>query len=134
EVAESVAAVGAAVASIASVLAALPCSVVRADEERDEVPTHDLSRLIRDGANDNEDWGSFIETLLATTLLRGNAAARIDVDSRGRLVGLTSLPWDWITVRVRDDGGLLFDYLPRTPPNMGQRQTYAREDLLWLKD
>src|SRR4051812_5013289 len=60
--AESVAAVGAAVSAIATTLAALPCAVVRADEQRDEVPTHDLARLIRDGANENEDWPSFIET------------------------------------------------------------------------
>src|SRR5262245_55759434 len=74
QVAESVAAVGAAVSAIATTLAALPCAVVRANEERAEVPTHDLARLIRDGANENETWTDFIECLVSTCLLRGNAA------------------------------------------------------------
>jgi HK97 family phage portal protein len=134
QIAESVAAVGAAVSAISSTLASLPCAVVRADEVRDEVPTHDLTRLIRDGVNDNETWNEFIETLTSTCLLRGNAAASIDTDARGRLVSLTTLPWPQITVRVSDGGTMLFDYLPIVPPGAGRRRTYARDDLLWLKD
>src|SRR6188508_935293 len=82
EVAESVAAVGAAVCAIASTLASLPAAVVRTDKAREEVPTHDLARMIRDGVNDNEDWPSFIESLVSTCLLRGNAAAAINTDDR----------------------------------------------------
>jgi HK97 family phage portal protein len=134
QIAESVAAVGAAVSAIASTLASLPAAVVRADEVRDEVPTHDLAGLIRDGVNDNETWPEFIETLVSTTLLRGNAAASIDTDARGRLMSLTTLPWPQITVRVSDGGTMLFDYLPLVPPGAGRRRTYARDDLLWLRD
>jgi phage portal protein BeeE len=66
----------------------VPAAVVRADEVRDEVPTHDLARLIRDGVNDNEDWPGFVETLVSTCLLRGNAVASIDTDQRGRCAGI----------------------------------------------
>jgi len=134
EAAEAVAAVGAAVSAIATTLSSLPASVVRADEVRDEVPTHDLVRLIRDGANDNETWGEFVETLVSTTLLRGNSVASIDTDDRGRLRSLTTLPWDRITVRITDTNVLLFDYVPTTPPRAGERRTYLREDVLLLKD
>ena len=87
--AESVAAVGAAITAIASTLASLPAAVVRADEVRDEVPTHDLARLIRNGVDENSTtWSEFIETLVSTCLLRGNAVASIDTDNRGRLATL----------------------------------------------
>jgi phage portal protein BeeE len=89
---------------------------------------------LADGPNENESWQDFLETLVSTTLLRGNGTARLDTDARGRLVGLTTLPWDSMAVRVRADGRLLFDYTSSTPPQAGQRRTYAREDLLWLKD
>lgn len=134
EVAESVAAVGAAVSAISTTLSSLPCAIVRADEAREEVPTHDLARLIRDGVNDNEDWPSFVETLVSTCLLRGNAAAALGVDDRGRLRSLTTLPWPHITVRINDNGVLLFDYFPSAPFGRGPRRTYLREELLWLKD
>ena len=102
--AESVAAVGAAITAIASTLGLACRAVVRADEVRDEVPTHDLARLIRDGVNDNETWPEFIETLVSTCLLRGNALASIDTDGRGRLASLTTMPWDAITPRITDAG------------------------------
>jgi HK97 family phage portal protein len=75
-----------------------------------------------------------VETLVSTCLLRGNALASVDTDSRGRLASLTTLPWDNIMARVTDNGALLFDYLPTTPPFAGQRRTYARPDVLFLKD
>jgi HK97 family phage portal protein len=131
---ESVAAVGAAVSAIATTLAALPCAVCSADDTRHEVPTHDLMRLIRDGANENESWVEFIETLVSTTLLRGNATALIEPDVRGRLTALKTLPWANMLVRVTDAGDLLFDYHSSTPPLAGVRRTYTRPDLLWLKD
>jgi HK97 family phage portal protein len=133
--AEAVAAVGCAVSVIATTLATLPCAVVRADEQRDEVPTHDLMRLIRNGAaNENETWCEFLESLVSSCLLRGNATAEISTDQRGRLAALRTLPWPNMVVRITDTGQLLFDFTPSTPPNAGKRRTYAREDLLWLKD
>ena len=131
-VAESLAAVLAAVNAISQTLAALPAYVVKASEAREEVPTHDLSRLIRDGVDDNNSWTDFLEVFVASTLLRGNGAAEIVTDARGRLVALKFLPWENVTVRVRDDQSLLFDYRRRAAPE--QRRVYAREDILWLKD
>jgi len=113
-------------------LAAQPCAIVRSDEQRDEIDTHDVARLIRDGVNPNETWAEFIETLVSTTLLRGNATASINTDTRGRTTSLTTLPWPQITVRISDAGLLLFDFVP-LPPSL-PRRTFLREDVLWLKD
>ena len=111
-------------------LASLPAEVTLADDSRAVVPTHDLARLIRDGCNENESWQDLVESLLASALVRGNGGAIIESYSRGRLASLTTMEWDAVTVRVTDDGRLLFDYRPRTPPGAGQTKTYAREDLL----
>lgn len=133
--AESIAAVGAAICAISTTLAALPVAVVEANEQRNEVPSHDLMRLIRDGANPNETFPEFVETLVSTCLLHGNSAAQIVTDARGRLTALKTLPWVSMTVRVRDDDELLFDYRrPRPPGNTAQVQTLAREDILLLRD
>src|SRR3954470_282747 len=70
--AESLAAVLAAVNAISQTLAALPAYVVRADEQRDEVATHDLSRLIRDGTDSNNSWSDFLEVFISSCLLHGN--------------------------------------------------------------
>ena len=133
--AESIAAVGAAICAISTTLAALPVAVVEANEQRNEVPRHDLTRLIRDGANPNETFPEFVETLVSTCLLNGNSTAQIVTDARGRLTALKTLPWVNMTVRATDDDELLFDYRrPRPAGNTPQLQTFAREDLLLLRD
>ena len=86
--------------------------------------------MIRDGCNENESWQDLVKSLLASALVRGNGGA-IGRKLRTRsLASLTTMPWDAVTVRVKDAGRLLFDYRPRLPPGAGQTRTYAREDLL----
>ena len=104
-------------------IAGLPAYVTRADEHAAEVPTHRLQRLIDQGPNDNETWSDFIESLLASTLLTGNALAEIETDGRGALSGLRTAPWPQITPWISDAGDLMFDWLPhgaararRAPP------------------
>jgi phage portal protein BeeE len=55
-------------------------------------------------------------------------------DDRGRLTGLTTLPWQFVTPWVADDGALLFDFLPALSPNAGKRRRYTRDDYLFMKD
>src|SRR5262245_59782375 len=93
QAAENLAAVLCSVNIISATIAGLPASIVRANDQRDEVPGHPLQRLIDLGANSNESWSDFLELLLASALLRGNALAEIATADNGRLMGLRSLPW-----------------------------------------
>jgi HK97 family phage portal protein len=111
----------------------LPAFVTRSDDSRAEVPDHPLQRLI-DYGTEGESWSDFVEGLLASCLLRGNALAVIDTDPRGRLTGLRTLPWQCVTPWVDDAGELLFDYLPTLPPGAGKRRRYLRDDVLFVKD
>jgi HK97 family phage portal protein len=132
--AENLAAILGAVNAIACTIASLPAVVTLSDDTRAEVPTHPLQRLIDGGVNDDETWADFVEGLLASVLLRGNALSEIGTDNSGRLVELRTLPWQQITPLVADTGELLFDYLPTVPPNAGQRRRFARGDVLFVKD
>lgn len=95
---------------------------------------HPLQRLINFGVNDDEAWPDFIEGLLASCLLRGNALAELLTDNSGWLVGLRTLPWPQITPYVDETGILLFDFIPMLPPNAGQRRRLLRDDCLFVKD
>ena len=132
--AEALAAVLAATNAIACTVGSLPAYVTRSDDSRAEVPDHPLQRLIDFGVNDNESWSDFIESLLASCLLRGNYLAEIDTDTKGRLTGLRTLPWQNVTAWVDNAGGLLFDFIPTLPPDAGKRRRLLREDVLFVKD
>src|SRR5260370_25404726 len=97
EAAESLAAVLACVNAISSTIAGLPAYVTLSNDTRAEVPSHPLQRLIDEGVNESETWSDFVEGLLASTLLCGNAAAEILADGRGALSGLRTMPWPQIT-------------------------------------
>lgn len=132
--AENLAAVLAATNAIAGTIASLPAYVTKADDTRADVPDHALQRLIDFGVNDDESWSDFIEGLLASCLLRGNALAEISTDDRGRLRSLATLPWHNITPYVDDSGGLMFDYTSTVPPRAGKRRRLMRGDVLFVKD
>src|SRR5205823_9877914 len=134
QAAEGLAAVLAAVNATSCTLAALPAYVTKADDSRADVPSHPLMRLIRDGVNSDESWSDFIEGLLASTLLRGNALAELLTDGGGRLAGLRTVPWANVTPWVADDGSLMFDFIPVYPPNAGRRRRLLRDDTLYLRD
>lgn len=133
--AENIAAVLAAVNAISETIAGLPAYVVRTDDPAAApVDTHPLARLIRDGVNVNQTWSDFLSCWLASALLRGNALAEIQTDGTGRLSGLVFLPWQGITPWQADTGALRFDYVPTVQPQMGQRRTLLRDEVLFLAD
>jgi HK97 family phage portal protein len=71
----------------------LPAAVYhRRGNERVAGPDHPVARLIRD-PNLLQSWPDFIEWLLASALLLGNAIAVIDHDGAGRPTGLYPIPW-----------------------------------------
>ncbi|WP_254434843.1 phage portal protein, partial [Magnetospirillum sp. UT-4] len=67
------------------------------------------NRLVRRGPNPWQTWPDFIEWLVASTLLRGNGLAEIIHDSRGAVVELRPIPWDWVTVYLLPSGRLAYD-------------------------
>jgi HK97 family phage portal protein len=84
----------ACVQAIAGGIASLPASVYRRlpDGKRVELPDHPVARLIR-APNRLQTWADFIEWLIASALLQGNAIAVVDHDGAGRPCGLYPVPW-----------------------------------------
>jgi HK97 family phage portal protein len=108
--AENLATVLACVGAISSAIASLPAFVYRVTESgRDEDPGHPLARLIRDGANERQTWPDFVEWLLASALLRGNALAEIRTDGAGRVNALVPIPWEQVSVQMLPSGRLAYD-------------------------
>jgi hypothetical protein len=91
--AENLPVVIACVQAIAGGIASLPGSVyTRANGKRVEVPNHPVARLIRE-PNTLQSRPDFVEWLLASVLLPGNAIAVVDHDGAGRPTGLYPIPW-----------------------------------------
>jgi HK97 family phage portal protein len=131
---ENLSAVCAAVAAISSTISSLPAYVVRSDDSRASVDDHPLQKLIDGGVNDEMNWSDYLEALLSSALLRGNALSEIETDDRGRLRALHFLPWDAITPLLTDQGTMAFDYLPTAGIAAGKRRRLGRDDCLFLKD
>jgi HK97 family phage portal protein len=132
--AENLSAVVASVQAIAGGIAALPAFVTKADDSRASVDDHPLSRLIEYGPNDAMSWSDFVEALLASALLRGNALSSIKSDDRGRLQALHFVPWDQVRPLLTDQNTLAFEWTPVNGPQAGKTQRLGRQDTLFLKD
>ena len=79
--------------AISGALASLPAFVYRRQgAARIEAPDHPLARLIRTGPNQWQTWPDFLEWVIASALLRGNALIEIVTD-RGELAELRPIPW-----------------------------------------
>ena len=134
--AENLSATTACVNAIASGMASLPAFVYQsAADGRIEAPNHPVSRLIR-RPNPRQTWPDFVEWLMASVLLNGNAIAAIDTDGAGRVVGLFPIPWQYVTVIMLPSGSVAFDVVAYPSPwgGSGQPRRYLESDLLWIKD
>jgi hypothetical protein len=56
---------------------------------------HPVARLIANGPNQHQTWADWVEWLMASVLLRGNALSEIVYDARGAVVGLKPIPWEF---------------------------------------
>lgn len=135
--AEGVPTVQAALSAISCGIASLPCLVYRRTPEgREEVGHHAFNRLVERGPVEAMDWFSFVQFLIRQCLVHGNALAAIESDEHGRLVGLTPVPWDNVSLRVLETGRMRFDI---TDPitNYGgrsrQRQLLA-DEVIFVRD
>lgn len=108
--AENLSTVLGCVQAISSAVASLPAYVYQRGEAGREVDSaHPLMRLIREGVNPRQTWPDFVEWLLASALLRGNALAKIVPDNAGRLRALWPVPWETVNVELLNNGRLAFD-------------------------
>lgn len=108
--AENLSAVLACVGAISSAMASLPAYVYRKVDAGREIDTgHPLARLIAYGPNEHQTWADFVEWLMASVLLRGNALAEIVTDERGAVVELRPIPWEWVSVQLLPSGRLAYD-------------------------
>ena len=134
--AENLATVCACVGAVSSGLASLPAYVYRRDgASRVEAPTHPVSRLIRQ-PNPRQTWPDFIEWLISSALLHGNALAAIEYDGAGRPVALLPVPWNAVQPIMLPSGRLAFDVVTHRTVGggAGMPRRYLAGEVLHLKD
>ena len=135
--AENLSTVLACVSAISTAVASLPVWVYRISENgRDLDRAHPLARLIRVGPNQHQSWCDFIEWLMASVLLKGNALAEIVTDSRGTVTGLKPIPWDWVSVSLLPSGRLAFDVIDQVGMygHQGKARRLLQDEVLFLRD
>jgi HK97 family phage portal protein len=109
-IAENLSTVLACVGAISSAMASLPAYIYRQVERGRVIDSaHPLARLIAYGPNEHQTWADFVEWLMASALLRGNALAEIVTDSRGAVTALKPIPWEWCSVQLLPSGRLAYD-------------------------
>jgi HK97 family phage portal protein len=123
--AETFSTVLACVNAISGAISSLPVWVYLLTEDgRINDTTHDVARLVRDGANQHQSWPEFIEWLTASTLLNGNGLAEIVTDRRtGRIEALKPIPWPSVTVRILPSGRIVYDVSDVNSPGGGTGTT-----------
>lgn len=109
QMAESLAAVYAAVTRIGSSLGSLPALVYRDDAAgRVEVRGTFANRLVK-SPNASQTWPAFVAWVFAELLLGGNALAEIVLDGAGRPIALQPIPWRRVTPLILPNGRLVYD-------------------------
>lgn len=129
-----------AVELIASALASLPASLT-ADSPDGQVPappTATAWALLR-RPNPRQSWPAFLQTMAASTLLRGNGLAYLRTDGRGAVAELVPVPWQWIAPTILRGTGreprLAYDVAQHTPEAelLGIPRRMLAEDVLHLR-
>lgn len=135
-VAEAQSTVFGCVQAISSAVAQLPIYVYKREgNSRIEQPGHPLQRLYHDGPNENQSWPDFMESFVASTLLRGNGLTEIGTDRNGQLESLKFIPWDWTTVQLMPGKRLAFDvFEPFGPGANGKQRRLLSDEVIYLKD
>ncbi len=134
--AENLSTVTAAVNAITSAVATMPAFVYRrTDTGREELLDHPVASLIR-RPNDRQTWPDFLEMLLASTLLHGNAIAIVEADGTGRPTALVPVPWQFVLPQLLPTGRLAFDVMRLTLPwgGVGLPRRYLQDEVIHLKD
>ena len=135
--AENLSTVLACVSGISTTIASLPAWVFRRSEVgRDVDENHAVMRLIRRGPNEHQTWVDFCEWLCASTLLRGNGLAEIVTDTRGMVVALQPIAWEFVNVQLLPNGRLAYDVTEVTSfhGGTGRSRRLLQGEVLHLRD
>jgi len=135
--AELVSTVLACVNAIAGATSSLPVWIYRLKDQGREVdPNHAVARIVRDGANEHQSWPEFIEWLVASTLLNGNALAEIVAGPSGRVAALKPIAWNNVSVILLASGRLAYDVTPVSTLNgqTGKSRRLLDSEVLHLRD
>lgn len=136
-VAENLSTVLACVGAISSAMASLPAYIYRQQERGREIDaTHPLAQLIASGPNEHQTWSDWIEWVMASVLLRGNALCRIITDERGAVVALKPIPWEWVSVQLLPSGRLVYDVVELTHlyGGTGKPRRLLQDEVFHLRD
>ena len=127
--AQSVSAVYACVSAIAETVASLPLILFRRKgDDRERATDHPLYQVLHDQANPEMSALEFREWMMACTLLRGNAFARVIRGWDGQVRELWPLSPDTQVIRL-NGGGLAYEYQDRH----GQRHRLLASEVLHLR-
>lgn len=135
--AENLSTVLACTSAISTAIASLPAWVFRRSENgRDLDENHPLMRLIRRGPNQHQTWPDFLEWLLSSTVLRGNGLAEIVIDTRGMVIALLPIPWEFVSVQLLPNGRLAYDVMGLTSihGSTGHPRRLLQGEVLHLRD
>lgn len=134
---ENLSTVLACVGAVSSAIASLPAFVYRRlDRGREIDERHPLAVLITNGPNSHQSWPDFVEWLVASVLLRGNGLVEIVTDTRGAVVELRPIPWEWASVQLLPSGRLAYDITELTHINggTGRPRRLLQGEVLHLRD
>lgn len=135
--AENIATALACTNAVSSSIASLPAYIYRAEGSGRAIDRrHPLARLIRGGPNEFQTWPDFIESVMASLLLRGNALAEIVTDRSGRLRKLIFIPWETVAVQILPSGRIAYDVSDWTRLHSagGERRRLLSGEVIHLKD
>lgn len=119
--AENLSTVLACVQAISTAIASLPAYLYRMEGKvRVEDTAHPLADLIRRGPNEKQTWPDFVEFVMSSAVMRGNALVEIVTDAAGRVLELKPIPWEWVSVQVLPSGRLAYDVTEITSIYGGQ--------------
>ena len=135
--AENLSTVLACVGAISSAMASLPAYIYRKlDKGREIDEGHPIATLIANGPNQHQSWCDWIEWVLASVLLRGNALAEIVTDTRGTVTELRPIPWEWVSVQLLPNGRLAYDVVEMTAiyGGTGRPRRLLQDEVFHLRD
>jgi HK97 family phage portal protein len=117
-------------------MASLPGYIYRKLERGREIDSaHSVARLIANGPNQHQTWADFIEWVMASALLRGNALAEIETDGRGGVTGLRPIPWDQVSVVLLASGRLAYDVTEHSLyGSAGKSRRLLQGEVMHLRD
>lgn len=129
--AENLSAVLACTTAISSALASIPAYVYRRqDNGRIEMGNHPVAALLRGGVNENMSAPDFMEHMLASVLLTGNALAQIIRGGNGQVKAFRFIPWQWVTVEQLANERLRFF----VSDGRGKTWRLLQSEVIYLRD